>query len=320
MVGEELTGCAALNASAPTGCGVAAHGSKLGPEIGRQLHRTQPNSCLRSLGIGGGYRRAGCSVFWARNCRVLAETVPAFRNTRGISSLADTLSTDVAKIFNATWSIRDGQVVPKTDDVVLANGAVKLHVVVLYADLARSTQLAMKFDRSVAAKIVRAYLSSMTRLVNSSGGVVRSFDGDRVMGVFIGDSKNSNAAECALKMNHLVTKILRPKAEAKFPSLVSKGFKIKHCVGISRSDVLVVRGGVRGSNDLVFVGAAPNIAAKLSEIRNSTWHSYITKSVYTRLNHDAKFSSKGENMWTAVTREIAGESWSLYKSSWRREP
>lgn len=178
----------------------------------------------------------------------------------------------------------------------------------------------MKFNRSAAAKIVRAYLSSMTRLVNSSGGVVRSFDGDRVMGIFIGNLKNSNAAECALKMNYLVTKILRPKAEAKFPSLISKGFKLKHCVGVSRSDVLVVRGGVRGSNDLVFVGVAPNIAAKLSEVRNSHWNSYITKAVYTRLSDDAKFSSSGENMWTNVTREIAGKSWSVYKSSWWRKP
>ena len=231
------------------------------------------------------------------------------------------MSSDIGKVFNATWSIRDGQVVPKTDDVVLANGAVKLHAVVLYADLARSTKLAMQFDRPVAAKIIRAYLSSMTRLVKASDGVVRSFDGDRVMGIFIGDSKNSNAAECALKMNYLMTKVLRPKAEAKFPSLVSKGFKLKHCVGVSRSDVFVVRGGVRGSNDLVFVGAAPNIAAKLSEVRNSNWNSYITKAVYNRLNDSAKFSNKsGKNMWTAVTREIVGESWTVYKSGWWREP
>lgn len=179
----------------------------------------------------------------------------------------------------------------------------------------------MQFDRPVAAKIIRAYLSSMTRLVKASDGVVRSFDGDRVMGIFIGDSKNSNAAECALKMNYLVTKVLRPRAEAKFPSLASKGFKLKHCVGVSRSDVLVVRGGVRGSNDLVFVGAAPNIAAKLSEVRTSNWNSYITKAVYNRLKDSAKFSNKsGENMWTAVTREIAGESWTVYKSGWWREP
>ena len=127
-------------------------------------------------------------------------------------------------------------------DVALANGAVKLDAVILYADLAHSTRLARKLDRSVTAKIVRAYLSTMTQLVKNSGGEVRSFDGDRVMGVFVGASKNSSAANCALKMNYVVSKILRPKAEARFPSLAKNGLGIAHCVGIHASPVLVVRG------------------------------------------------------------------------------
>jgi adenylate cyclase len=237
-----------------------------------------------------------------------------------MSALKETLTDEMTKVFDATWNVRDGQVVPKTADVVLSNGAVKLHAVVLYADLARSTQLAMDVDRRVAAKVVRAYLATMTRLVNANGGTVRSFDGDRVMGVFVGDRKNTNAAECALRMNHLVTNWLRPKAEAKFPSLRAKGFVIQHCVGMSRSDVLVARAGVRGSNDLVFIGAAPNIAAKLSEIRNSPWHSYMTKTVFERVHEDAKLSTTGKDLWKAVTREIDGKTWSLYKSNWSREP
>jgi class 3 adenylate cyclase len=236
-----------------------------------------------------------------------------------MSTLKDALSSEVSKALEATWDRREGQVVPKTADVALSNGAVNLHAVVLYADLVGSTELALAFDRRMTAKVVRAYLSSMTRLVKDTGGVVRSFDGDRVMGVFVGEGQNSSAAECALKMNYLVDKILRPGAEARFKTLASKGFEIEHCVGVARSDALVVRGGVRGSNDLVFVGAAPNLAAKLSEIRDGG-SSYFTKSVYDGMDDNAKISSTGENMWTAVTREISAESWTLYKSSWRREP
>ena len=53
-------------------------------------------------------------------------------------------------------------------------------------------------------------------------------DGDRVMGIFIGSNKNTAAAKCALNMHYAVTKVLRPKAEAKFPSLVKEGFEIDH--------------------------------------------------------------------------------------------
>ena len=230
------------------------------------------------------------------------------------------IETDVSTIFGMTWAARDGHVIPKTDDVALKNGAVKLNAVLLYADLCHSTTLARTFPRSVAAKIVRAYLSSMTQMVTKNGGQVRSFDGDRVMGVFVGTNKNTAAAKSALQMNYVVQNILRPKAEAKFPSLKTKGFVIDHCVGVAKSDVFVVRGGVRGSNDLVFIGSAPNIAAKLSEIRNSPWHSYITWDVFRDLHESATLGANKQPMWTPVKRTIGTESWSLYKSSWIWKP
>jgi uridylate cyclase len=236
------------------------------------------------------------------------------------ASFETKLDGDVRKIFETLWNIRSGLVVPNTDDVALTDGAVELDAVLLYADLAHSTRLARKFDRSVAAKIVRAYLSTMTQVVKNAGGEVRSFDGDRVMGVFVGNSKNSSAANCALKMNHVVTKILRPKAEAKFPSLVKNGFRLAHCVGIHGSSVLVVRGGVRGDNDLVFIGSAPNLAAKLSEIRNSPYHSYITHSVFENLNHHAKTSSQGKQMWEKARITLGDETWACFRSSWSRCP
>lgn len=48
------------------------------------------------------------------------------------------------------------------------------------------------------------------------------------MGVFLGDSKNTSATTCALKMNYMMVKVLRPEAEAKFPSLKEKGFTLRH--------------------------------------------------------------------------------------------
>jgi class 3 adenylate cyclase len=233
-----------------------------------------------------------------------------------IVALKDDIESNISTVFSRVWNSRDGQVVPKTDDVALANGAVKLQAVVLYADLADSTQLARVFPRSVAAKIVRAYLSSMTRIIKSRGGEVRSFDGDRVMGVFVGSAKNSSAAKCALNMKYVVTKILRPKAEAKFPSLVEKGFAIQHCAGVASSDVFVVRAGVRGSNDLVFIGSAPNIAAKLSDLRNPPWHSYVTWQVYNNLNDQSKLDAEGKDMWVSVKCTLGGVEWDCYKSSY----
>lgn len=227
----------------------------------------------------------------------------------------------IATIFNATWDSRDGQVVPATKDVALANGVVKMEAVLLYADLFHSTEMVRTLPNGVAAKIIRAYLSSMTRLINDAGGVVRSFDGDRVMGVFVGGSKNTDAARCALKMNYVVRKILKPKAEEQFPSVKKTGFDIAHCAGISKSHVWIVRGGVRGANDLVFVGSAPNIAAKLSDIRDTPWHTYITWDVYNYLKDTAKFGGDDKrNMWVSTHIDIGSERWHCYASKFWWEP
>src|SRR5688572_29134861 len=118
-------------------------------------------------------------------------------------ALKDDISAEIQRIFVTAWNTREGLVVPKTEHVALKNGAVKFSATMLYADLATSTRLARQFPNSVAAKIVRAYLASMARLVKHNGGAVRSFDGDRVMGVFVGGSKNTKAAKCALQMKYV---------------------------------------------------------------------------------------------------------------------
>jgi class 3 adenylate cyclase len=235
--------------------------------------------------------------------------------------LKDDLEKDVDNIISKEWSIREGQVVPKTEDVALAGGAVSLDATILYADLADSTILAMDYDRRVAAKVIKSFLTCSSKIIRACSGEIRSFDGDRVMGVFVGDSKNSLAAECALKINYAVLKIIKPKLEAKYSNLKSGAYRIAHCSGIDTSEVLIVRGGVRNNNDLVWVGRSPNVAAKLSGIRDSPYHSYITKAVFDRLNEKSKFGGTNkELMWKSTTwSEVKGVN-TVYKSAWTWAP
>lgn len=233
-------------------------------------------------------------------------------------ALKEDLESKVADILSVTWDVREGQVVPKTDDVNLSNGAVKLEAAYLYADLADSTTLARDFNQKTAARAVRSYLSVMSHLVKHHGGEIRSFDGDRVMGIFIGSSKCSDAAICCVRMNWAFNQIIRAKFEAKYPSVGEQGYRLEHAAGVDLGTVHIVRAGVRGSNDLVSVGAAPNIAAKLSDIREPNYRSFITSSVYGRLNDSAKFSSNGTNMWEAKSMTIKGKTVSFYRSAWWR--
>jgi class 3 adenylate cyclase len=118
-----------------------------------------------------------------------------------------------------------------------------------------------------------------------------------VMGVFLGETPNTNAAKAALKINWTVIHLLRPKIEAAYPALSRGGYELKHCVGIDRSEVLVVRSGVREHNDLIWVGRAPNIAAKLAAFRTNH-PTYITHDAYSRLHEDVKLGGDPRrSMW-----------------------
>src|SRR5436305_868835 len=82
--------------------------------------------------------------------------------------------------------------------------AVELDATVLYADLADSTGLVQGYKDWFAAEVYKTYLMAASELIKNNDGTITAFDGDRVMGVFIGGSKNSSAARCALQINHFV--------------------------------------------------------------------------------------------------------------------
>ena len=236
-------------------------------------------------------------------------------------SLSDDISNDVQSIIDTTWNLRKGQVVPSTIDVALAGGAVELDATFLYADLANSSKIAKELDRRIAAKIMKSFLATTCRLIRSCNGVIQSFDGDRVMGVFIGGSKNSNATRCALQINYVVKDVIKPKFEKKYDRVKNASFVIRHGVGVDTGTVLTVRAGARGANDLIWIGRAPNLAAKLSDLRESPYHSFITASVYNMLSDASQYGGKDKkNMWEKRTWKFLGDSISVYRSTWFWEP
>lgn len=215
-------------------------------------------------------------------------------------SLREELSERVEETFKWQWKTRHGTKVPKDDDVGLFNDAVELEGTVLYADLANSTTMVREKSDQFAAEVYKTYLYCASRLIRDFEGTITAYDGDRVMAVFIGNSKNSNAATCALKINYAVTKIINPAIAEQYGT---GKYTLKQRVGIDSSDLFVARTGIRGSNDLVWVGDAANNAAKMASL-DTTYSSYITEDVHDRLNRDSKYDG-GTSLWTDLgNREL----------------
>lgn len=220
--------------------------------------------------------------------------------------------TDVRKIFATKWETREGRQVPDTEDIQLAgNDAVELEGTVLYADMADSTGLVDGYKPWFAAKIYKAYLIAACRIIRDEGGEITAFDGDRVMAVFIGSTKNSSAAKAALRINFIVREI-NNTITTSYPKT---SYTLDHCIGIDTSKLFVARTGIRNSNDLVWVGRAANYAAKLSAINEPGYGTYITEAVYTKLNDTSKFGgSPRRNMWERRTWSEKGIT--IYRSNW----
>lgn len=234
-----------------------------------------------------------------------------------MSIIAD-IRSEIGNILRTSWATREGNKVPDTVDIELGNDAVKLAATVFYADLAESTNLVRSFKDWFAAEIYKCYLRCACRVIQNNGGTVTAFDGDRVMAVFIGDSKNTQAVGSALELNHAVTQVINPMVKEAYPST---SFEVRHVVGVDTGPLFIARTGVRGSNDLVWVGRAANYAAKLCSLRDGTYASWITADVFDKMQNSVKYSkgdSGGEPMWEE--RSWADQGIKVYRSNWRKSP
>ena len=220
------------------------------------------------------------------------------------------LKAEVKSIFSRKWETRKGQIVPDSEDLGLGNDAVKLNGTVLYADLSESTKLVNDFRADFVAEVYKAYLHCAAKIIRSEGGTITSYDGDRVMAVFIGESKNTSAVRASLKINYSVQKIINPALISQYKDA---NFQLRQTVGIDNSTLFVSRTGIRGSNDLVWVGRAANYAAKLTEL-SPDYPTWITDSVYNVLHESAK-TYNGTSMWEARTWTNMNNH-TVYRSSW----
>ena len=208
-------------------------------------------------------------------------------------ALADEIKEYSATTFKAAWEKRDGTTVPEPKDLKLSNDTIWFErVTVLYADLDQSTSLVQNSNWYFAAEIYKTYLYAANRLIRDAGGSIVSYDGDRVMGLFIGGHQCNDAVRCALKINYAVKHYVHKPLKQHYQS---SDYVVRHVVGIDTSEIYSTRTGVRGDNDLVWVGNAANLAAKLTA-ESADYPTWITQRVYEYLRDEHKLSD-GANMW-----------------------
>lgn len=103
--------------------------------------------------------------------------------------------------------------------------------------------------------------------------------------------------------------------EEKFASVRKYNIFLKHCVGIDYGSAVAVRAGIRNDNDLIWIGVAPSLAAKLSDIRDYPYEIYITERVFDKI---AEYEEQG--VWELVSLTIGGSIIAGYRCKTLKEP
>lgn len=225
-------------------------------------------------------------------------------------ALNQDLTSEVNAIFKEQWNVVKTESVPDAIDLQLNNHAKDLEkATVLYADLNGSTNMVDNHHWTFSAEVYKSYLRCAARIIRVNNGVITAYDGDRIMAVFVGNLKNTNAVRSAMQINWAISNIIQPALRSQYPS---SNYLTKHVVGIDTSSLRAARIGVRGYNDIVWIGKAANHAAKLTELSEKPL--WITKAVFDSMNDEVKLAN-GVHMWEPRTWSTMNNA-SIYCSTY----
>lgn len=225
-------------------------------------------------------------------------------------ALGNDLRSQVRQIIQEGWSTQPRRGAPRLDDLGHGNDAILLDGTVLYADLNESTGLVDAHEPGFAAKVYKSYLACAARIIRSENGTITAYDGDRIMAVYTGGRKDDRAVRTALRINFAVEEIVNPAIRDLYPR---SAYAVRQVVGIDTSNLFVARIGVRGFDELVWVGRAANHAAKLSARGGPA--SQITAEVFDRLSQESRLRDNRRFIWNRTLVPELGYR-TVYTSSW----
>ncbi|WP_319454256.1 MULTISPECIES: adenylate/guanylate cyclase domain-containing protein [unclassified Mycobacterium] len=231
----------------------------------------------------------------------------------------------VNNILTTPFDTRTGREVPTSVTVKQNDGGVYLSdAAYLYVDMADSTGMATYFTPQEAARIIRAFLAAVCMVIRDRGGAIRSFDGDRVMAIFLGDDSADQAVDVAFRVTWAVRDVVHDRLilehETYSDNWVNGVWELRHRTGIDVGEAFVVRAGVRVDNDLVSIGDPPNIAAKLSDFKKKGATTVITERVWDKLGFDSCYTEDPpKSKWSeSFFADIGGVTEEIRTSTWKR--
>ena len=158
----------------------------------------------------------------------------------------------------------------------------KVHLIILYIDIAGSTHLSTVLPLNDLTTILQVFTQEMTIVIINNYGYVLKYVGDAIIAYFpVNDNfslASRNAIYCALNMLTIVEQAINPVLkEFDFPELHVK-------IGIDSGENAIVEYAFsRKSSHIDIIGYPMNIAAKITSLAKPN-HILIGNTTYSGLN------------------------------------
>ncbi|WP_080436631.1 adenylate/guanylate cyclase domain-containing protein [Burkholderia ubonensis] len=212
-------------------------------------------------------------------------------------TLHEDLLNKVTELTAENWAeIPSGCTIPDLDNLNYLNSGVNLYATILYADIHGSTPLVDSTDSQLAAEYYKAFLHCASQIIRNQTGEIQAYDGDRVMGVFLGENHANRAINSALMINFSISSIINPTFSNQYGDSHKK---LQHTVGIDTGPVMATKVGVRAAGELAWIGAPANYAAKLNSFNglDPAYPTRITTRTFELLPDNLKIDINRNNMW-----------------------
>lgn len=158
----------------------------------------------------------------------------------------------------------------------------RMKMVVLYVDLVGSTNIALELPEDKVAIIITCFAQEMASTIRHHNGYVLKFVGDAVIGYFVAEENQlqaaDNAAMCAKSMISVIQKGINPILnQYDYPDLAIK-------IGIDYGENMIVRYGADVKKSHVdILGPTMNIAAKIQSMAKPN-QILVGDDVYARVH------------------------------------
>ena len=237
--------------------------------------------------------------------------------------LRDDIIAKAKEIEKAAFRVTDITSVPTISDSRLTFGCtgLRFEATVLYIDMRGSTAVLNAHNRKTVAKIHMIYYHTIVKIAKSTGGEIRSFNGDSLLVFYQGTTKESlsNAVKAAMQMRYAITHLVNDN--------LKNYTDINFGIGIDYGKILSTKVGVGGTDetkDLIWIGNAVNKSAKISDECSSPYHIGISNIVYNNLMDKVKYGEKknilGEvyevDMWSKSYFIYNGNNEEYYRTNW----